>query len=79
MKMVEDGRENQAMAERKSRERKERKEKQGELEKKWEMLRWLTNFIDENKDSWDEVNREEKKMKSVLTDWPEKSREVKRN
>ena len=77
MKMIEEGREKQATAEKKSRERKERKEKQGELEKKWEMLRWLTNFIDENKDSWDEVNREEKKMKSVLTDWAEKSREEK--
>ena len=77
MKMVEEGRDNQAMAEKNPRERKERKEKQGELEKKWEMLRWLTKFIDESRDSWDEVNRDEKKKKSVLTDWAEKSREEK--
>ena len=77
LKMIEDGRENQAMAEKKSRERKERKEKQGELEKKWEMLRWLTKFIDENRDSWDEISRDEKKMKNVVTDWAEKTREEK--
>ena len=76
-KMIEEGREQQATAERKSRERKERKEKQGELEKKWEMLRWLVKFIDENKDSWDEENREEKRKHNVLEDWTEKYRDEK--
>ena len=75
--MIEDGREKQALAERKTRERKERKERQGELEKKWEMLRWLTKFIDENRDSWDDISREERKMKDVVANWAEKTREEK--
>ena len=41
------------------------------------MLRWLTKFIDENRDSWDEISREEKKMKDVVEDWAEKTREEK--
>ena len=41
------------------------------------MLRWLAKFIDENRDSWDEENRDEKRKKNVLTDWAEKSREEK--
>ena len=39
------------------------------------MLRCLVKFIDENKDSWDEEIREEKRKYNALEDWTEKSRD----
>ena len=78
-KMMEEGREKQAIAEKKAREKRERIEKKSQLEKKWEMLRWITNYIDSQKDRWDEEAREVRSSRRTesLTDWEKKSREEK--
>ena len=49
--MIETGKEKQADTEKKNRVRKERLNKKSELEGTWEMLRWVTRFIDKNIDS----------------------------
>ena len=35
----------------------ERKRKQKMLEEKWEMMRWITAFIDENQEEWESQKR----------------------
>ena len=48
------------------------------MEKKWEMLRWITNYIDSQKDRWDEEAREVRSTRNEsLSDWEKKSREEK--
>ena len=38
-------------------EKKRRLQKKKSKEKHWEMIRWLTAFIDNNKEDWDEMKR----------------------
>ena len=41
-------------------------EKKASLEEKWTRLRWVTEFIDENKDKWERWRREREKDVGVL-------------
>ena len=56
-RLLEDGRVKQEEKERKEREKKARMEKKASLEEKWTRLRWVTEFIDENKDKWERWRR----------------------
>ena len=74
--MIEIGKEKQAETEKKNRDRKERLKKKAELEGKWEMLRWVIEFIDDNKDRWERERRErEREERETLQMWESKSRE----
>jgi hypothetical protein len=56
-------------------ERLERREKKKQLERKWEMLRWVTDFLKENGERWrDEGNEREEEAKKKLADWERRSR-----
>ena len=35
----------------------------GKLEEKWEMLRWISNFMEEHKDRWEKERIEREKAK----------------
>ena len=60
------------------REKKARMEKKTSLEEKWTRLRWVTDFIDENKDKWEMWRREtEKDTGENLESWDNKDREKK--
>ena len=53
-------------------------EKKASLEEKWTRLRWVTEFIDENKDKWERWRRErEKDIGESLESWDDKDRENK--
>ena len=39
-------------------EKSDRKTKQKMLEKRWEMMRWITTYIDENSESWENEKKE---------------------
>ena len=76
--MLEEGREKQAAAEKKAREKKERMEKKAKLENNWEMLRWITMFIEKNKDRWEEEAKERRNdQREKSADWVRKSKEEK--
>ena len=45
-------------AKEKEEEKKERLKRKEKLEKQWEMLRWITSFIDEHKSEWDDKDKE---------------------
>ena len=50
--------------------KKERIEKAKVLGKRWEMLRWLTNFLKENKEKWEVEKKErEEENRKILDDW----------
>ena len=53
----------------------ERKEKQRKLQEKWEMLRWITTYLEKNIERW-EKEREERKGENEkkIADWEKKSR-----
>ena len=55
--------------------KRQRLEKQRVLEKKWEMLRWITTFIDENQEKWLKEGRERMdKREQELGEWDRTSR-----
>ena len=72
---MEEGRKQQEESERKSRNRKIRMDKKAKMEEKWEMLRWITRFIDENKDRWERerIQREKSMKAETASTWREKS------
>ena len=73
--MLDDGREKQAVAEKKVRDRRERLERKAQLENRWEMLRWITEYIDQNKDRWDEEARERRKDQGeTAAEWENRSK-----
>ena len=80
--MLEDGRKKQEETERKNRDRKIRVERKARLEAQWEMLRWIVDFIDENKDRW-ERDRKEREERSGQTEtkatWSNKTREERKD
>ena len=78
-RLLEDGRKQQEESERKSRNRKIRIDKKAKMEEKWEMLRWITRFIDENKDRWERerIQREKSMKVETSSTWREKSRDEK--
>ena len=53
--LLDEGKLKQEEKERKAREKKVRLQKKASLEEKWELLRWTTEFIDDNKDGWEKV------------------------
>ena len=56
--------------EKRDQEKKERLIKQEMLSRRWEMLRWITNFIDEHKDSWEEERKmKEEEAYKELEEW----------
>ena len=56
-------------------EEKQRKlEKKNRLEKHWEMLRWLTSFIDEHKVDWDAKDKEKEEKRK---EWDSKNKDEK--
>ena len=76
--MIEIGKEKQAETEKRNRDRKERLRKKSELESKWEMLRWVINFIDNNKDGWEKERKEREKVEmETIRMWEKKTREEK--
>ena len=79
-KLLEAGRVKQEEKERKEREKKARLEKKASLEEKWTRLRWVTQFIDENKDKWERWRRErENDARESLESWDDMDRENKIN
>ena len=78
-KLLEDGRKLQEEKERKNRNRTIRLEKKAKLEEKWEMLRWISKFIEEHKDRWEKerIDREKAGRGETTTSWREKNREEK--
>ena len=50
-------------------------EKKRKLEKHWEMLKWITEYIDKNTPNWQEQDR--KREKEQPEDWSKKSRQEK--
>ena len=64
-RMIEIGREKQADNEKKNRDRKDRLKKKSELEGTWEMLRWVTRFIDKNKDRWEDEKKERERERRM--------------
>ena len=70
----------QRLEEIKEEERKKKilKDKKKKLEEHWEMLRWLTKYIKENRYSWEkrrEIERDEKEMNDIYDEWMSKTRE----
>ena len=60
---------------RKEQESRDRKIKQNTLYKRWEMMRWVTNYIDENTENWEiEKEKRDKNNKQRLQDWAKLSR-----
>ena len=55
-------------------EKKERLKKKEKLERQWEMLRWITSFIDEHKSKWDETDKEREEKRK---EWDKKSKDEK--
>ena len=56
-------------------ERAERKEKKRVLERKWEMMRWVTEFLSETDEKWRRERKErEEENGRKLADWEKKSR-----
>ena len=52
---------------RKEQESKERKIRQNTLQKRWEMMRWVTKYIDENSDKWKiEKETREQNIQQIL-------------
>ena len=45
----------------KENEKKEKIEKQQQLSQRWAMLRWVTHFIRENQDNWENERKEKEK------------------
>ena len=54
-------------------------EKKSKLEEKWEMLRWIHNFIDKHKSRWEKerIGREKEEKRESTRSWREKKREEK--
>ena len=51
-------------------ERMDKKVKKKMLEERWEMMKWLTKYIDENTDKWNKQKKEiEENEKKWLQDW----------
>ena len=60
---------------RKEQESRDRKIKQNTLYKRWEMMRWVTNYIDENTEKWEiEKEKRDRNNKQRLQDWAKLSR-----
>ena len=77
-RMIEKGKEKKAETEMRNRDRKGRLKKKSELESKWEMLRWVINFIDNNKDRWEKERKEREKVEmETIRMWEKKTREEK--
>ena len=51
-----------------------RKEKKKKLEEQWEMLRWITNYVNENELDWENVNQAE--MEMSVAEMQEKDEEM---
>ena len=51
-----------------------RKEKKKKLEEQWEMLRWITNYVNENELDWENENQAE--MEMSVAEKPEKDEEM---
>ena len=63
---------------RKEQERKELIEKKNLLHQHWEMLRWVTKYIDENSEKWEREKVErENEVNKQLNDWDRKRRKEK--
>lgn len=48
------------------------------LGKRWGILKWVVNFLDENSERWDKEKLEKMKAaKDILEDWNKKTRQLK--
>ena len=63
-----------------AKEKEDRIERKKRLEKKWEMLRWVVQYIDTNKDRWErerlnrlEIDKEEEEIRKIEEDWLRKN------
>ena len=65
----------EALKTRRLEEKQERKEKKKQLEEKWEMLRWVTTYLEKNQARW-EREKEERRMeqKETLAAWEKRGR-----
>ena len=73
--MIKIGKEKQAETDKRNRDGKERLKKKSELESKWEMLRWVIHFIDNNKYRWEKDRKErEKEEIETIRMWEKKTR-----
>ena len=43
----------------KEEEKKQRIEKQRKVQQHWEMLKWVTNYINENQDNWEQQRKQQ--------------------
>jgi hypothetical protein len=60
---------------RKEQEKKDRKIKQNTLYKRWEMMRWVTKYIDENSEKWErEKEKRDQNNQQRLQEWARLSR-----
>ena len=60
---------------RKEQESRDRKIKQNTLYKRWEMMRWVTKYIDENTEKWEiEKEKRDQNNQQRLKDWAKLSR-----
>ena len=57
----------------------ERKDKKKKLEEHWQMMKWLTSFIEENRYTWErrrQIQEEEYQMNEIFEDWMKKDAET---
>ena len=58
--------------------RKEKIEKQRQLQERWALLRWTTEFINENSDKWEQEKKiREQEREQVIRDWEKRTRHEK--
>ena len=58
----------------------EKIERKKRRQKHWDMMKWVVQFIDDNKERWDEMRRrkkEDRKQQELLEDWNKKTKEEK--
>ena len=60
---------------RKEHKKKDRKIEQNMLEKRWEMMKWVTQYIDENSDKWEREKMDRQtNVQNWLQDWARMTR-----
>ena len=63
------------LKQKKQKKKKEKLKKQAMLSQHWEMLRWITEFIQEHQDDWDKKRiEEEERIKEELEEWNKSKR-----
>ena len=58
----------------------EKKEKKKRKQAHWDMMKWIVQFIDENKEKWDKIKKQKKldmKLQTEKEEWVTKTKEEK--